>query len=185
VSGAPAIEGIRVRALQPHDDDRGRFTELCRASWLDGPAPVQWNAVRSDAGVLRGVHWHDVHADYLTVVDGTLVLGLRDLRAGSPSEGTADVLVLTADEPAAVEIPPGVAHGFWFPEASIHVYAVSHYWDPADERGVRWDDPRLAIPWPAELRRPRLSPRDAALPALADAGSLPRYAPPRVPLASP
>ena len=48
MSQPPGIEGIRVRALQPHDDDRGRFTELCRASWLDGPAPVQWNAVRSE-----------------------------------------------------------------------------------------------------------------------------------------
>ena len=75
-----------MHALRPYADDRGLFTELCARSG-SGPAPVQWNAVRPDAGVLRGVHWHRVHADYLTVVGGTLVLGLRDLRAGSPSEG--------------------------------------------------------------------------------------------------
>ena len=184
MSHPPGIDGVRVRALDPHDDDRGRFTELCRASWIEGPAPVQWNAVRSAAGVLRGVHWHDVHADYLTVVDGTLVLGLRDLRAGAPSEGATALLELSAARPAAVEIPPGVAHGFWFPEPSIHVYAVSHYWDAADERGVRWDDPQLAIPWPAGLTRPLLSPRDAALPALAEAGPLPRYAAASAPLAT-
>jgi dTDP-4-dehydrorhamnose 3,5-epimerase len=136
---------------------------------------VQWNCVRSAAGVLRGVHWHDRHADYLTVVAGTLVLGLRDLRAGSPSERRAAVLTLTAEEPCSVEIPCGVAHGFWYPEPAIHVYAVSHYWDPADERGVRWDDPALGIPWPAGVAEPLLSPRDAELPALASAGRLPAY----------
>ena len=72
------------------------------------------------------------------------MLGLRDLRAGSPSEGAADVLVLTADQPAAVEIPPGVAHGFWFPEASIHVYAVSHYWDPGRRARRALGRPRMA-----------------------------------------
>jgi dTDP-4-dehydrorhamnose 3,5-epimerase len=41
---------------------------------------------------------------------------------------------------------------------------VSHDFDPADELGVRWDDPELGIPWPAD--RAVLSPRDAALPSL-------------------
>ena len=109
--------------------------------------------------MLRGVHWHDVHADYLTVVDGRWCWACATCGPARRARARRHVLVLTADEPAAVEIPPGVAHGFWFPEASIHVYAVSHYWDPADERGVRWDDPQLAIPWPAEA--------DAAAPVAA------------------
>jgi dTDP-4-dehydrorhamnose 3,5-epimerase len=47
-----------------------------------------------------------------------------------------------------------------FHEPSLHIYAVTHYFDPADELGCRWDDPDLAIPWP---ERPRLvSERDEA-----------------------
>jgi dTDP-4-dehydrorhamnose 3,5-epimerase len=159
----PALpEGVEVRPLEPHDDDRGRFTELYRDSWETGDRPVQWNLVRSAAGVLRGVHAHRRHSDVLTVAAGQLVLGLVDLRSGAPERPT--VLTLDADHPRLVSIPPGVAHGFWFPTASIHVYAVSDYFDPADELGCKWNDPGLGIPWsPGEVQ---ISARDAALPSL-------------------
>ena len=63
-------DGVSLLALAPHKDERGAFTELFRAPWDLAIAPVQWNAVRSEAGVLRGVHAHHRHADYLTVVVG-------------------------------------------------------------------------------------------------------------------
>ena len=159
-------EGVRVTPLEPHDDDRGTFTELHRISWSVGVEPVQWNAVRSRAGVLRGVHVHPRHDDYLTVVTGRATIGLRDLRPDAPTAGAATCVELHGDAPAAITIPHGVAHGFLFHEPSLHIYAVSHYWDPADELGCRWDDPALEIPWPDA--EPLISPRDAALPPLAE-----------------
>jgi dTDP-4-dehydrorhamnose 3,5-epimerase len=66
-----------------------------------------------------------------------------------------------AAEPAGLTIPPGVAHGFYFHEDSIHVYAVSHEWDTADGLGCRWDDPALAISWPCP--QPAISERDLRL----------------------
>ena len=126
-------------------------------------APVQWNVSRSRPGVLRGVHCHVRHADYLTVLDGTLVLGLHDLRAGSPTEGRSVLLSLTAAT-GAVVIPPGVAHGFWFPEPTAHLYAVTEEFDPSDELGCTWADPELGIDWPCT--EPILSPRDAQAPPL-------------------
>jgi dTDP-4-dehydrorhamnose 3,5-epimerase len=155
--GLPA--GVLLRPLEPHVDDRGSFTELYRAEWEMGVAPIQWNAVRSEAGVLRGVHVHVRHDDYLTVPIGRADVGLRDLRRGSPTEGLSALLQLGGDRPAALVIPHGVAHGFYFPEASLHVYAVSEYWDPSDELSCRWNDPELEIPWPVETAR--VSPRDA------------------------
>ena len=157
---------VLLTPLGPHRDDRGTFTELFREAWPTGVRPVQWNAVDSEAGVLRGVHVHPRHDDYLTVIRGAVEVGLRDLRAGSPSAGAAACVALTAERPAAISIPHGVAHGFYFPRASTHVYAVSHYWDPADELGCRWDDPALGIPWPQG--EARISERDAALPPLAE-----------------
>lgn len=155
---------LRLSALAPHRDDRGTFLELYRAEWETGVEPVQWNAVDTEAGVLRGVHVHPCHDDYLTVVRGRATIGVRDLREGSPSEGAAACVELNGESPTAISIPHGVAHGFFFHEPSTHIYSVSHYWDLADELGCRWDDPRLEIPWPhAEAR---ISPRDAALPSL-------------------
>lgn len=155
-----------VRALTTHVDDRGGFTELFRDEWELGVTPVQWNAVRSAAGVLRGVHCHPLHADALTVAAGRMRLGLCDLRAGSRTEGRACTIDLRADAMALVTIPPGVAHGFYFPERSLHVYAVDRVWDPADELGCRWDDPELGIDW-GDVGEPRISSRDARLAGLA------------------
>jgi dTDP-4-dehydrorhamnose 3,5-epimerase len=150
----------------PHRDERGVFTELFRTSWTSAIAPVQWNAVSSVANVLRGVHAHWQHSDYLTVVAGRATIGLHDLREGSPTEGLGTAVELRADEPSALVIPTGVAHGFYFHEPTIHVYAVSHEWDPADELGCRWDDPGLEIGWPCA--DPALSDRDRALGSLSD-----------------
>jgi dTDP-4-dehydrorhamnose 3,5-epimerase len=159
--------GVGYRALTTHLDDRGGFTELFRDEWGTGVAPVQWNAVRSAPGVLRGVHCHPLHADALAVPVGHLRLGLSDLRPESPTSGLACVVDLRAEAMALVTIPPGVAHGFYFPEPSVHVYAVDRTWDPADELGCRWDDPQLGIEW-GPIGDPLISLRDARLGSLAE-----------------
>lgn len=156
--------GVEVYELTPHSDDRGVFTELFRAEWGSSTEPLQWNAVRSNAGVLRGVHVHRVHGDYLTVPAGHMTIGLCDLRPHSPTHRMATTIELGEAHPRAVAIPPGVAHGFYFNEDSLHVYAVSHYWDLADELGCRWDDPGLGIPWRHETAH--ISQRDADLQSL-------------------
>jgi dTDP-4-dehydrorhamnose 3,5-epimerase len=163
-------QGVGLRALDPHEDDRGCFTEIFREEWALGVAPIQWNAVRSHAGTLRGVHVHLRHADYLVVVSGRATIGLRDMRPGSPTEGTVAVVSADAAQPAGLSIPPGVAHGFLFHEPSVHIYAVTHYFDPADELGCRWDDPDLAIPWPETPLL--LSERDATAGTFAELNAI-------------
>jgi dTDP-4-dehydrorhamnose 3,5-epimerase len=151
------ISDVVVRALSPHEDGRGVFTELYRDEWLVGPRPVQWNAVSSVPGVLRGFHCHVRHADIVTVVAGRMLLGLHDVRPWSPTCGGAQLLDVPAWS-AAVAVPPGVAHGFYFPEESVHVYAASVTFDPEDELGCRWDDPEIGLAWPCTA--PLLSERD-------------------------
>ena len=158
-------DGVRLRPLTQHPDDRGVFTELFRDEWDTGVQPVQWNAVVSEPGVLRGVHVHPVHDDYLVVFSGRATVGLCDLRRNSPTHGTAAAVELGEHALQAITIPHGVAHGFWFHEPSLHIYAVSHVWNTADELGCPWDDPAVGIPWPEGT--PHVSPRDAALPPFA------------------
>lgn len=158
--------GVSLLTLTPHADERGVFTELYRLSWEPGVVATQWNAVRSEANVLRGVHAHLRHTDYLTLVAGRATVGLHDLRAGSPTEGLGATVEFDSREPSALVIPVGVAHGFYFHEPSIHVYAVSHEFDPADELGCRWDDPTLEIAWPCT--DPLISPRDRELGSLSE-----------------
>jgi len=142
------IDGIVIRNLTPHRDERGELVELLRTSWDLSAQPVQWNLITSDANVLRGMHVHLRHTDYLVLVDGAMLLGLCDLRAHSRTFQTRASVRFSGERLRAIEIPPGVAHGFYFFEQSLLLHATSHFYDPSDELGCRWDDPPLAISWP-------------------------------------
>jgi dTDP-4-dehydrorhamnose 3,5-epimerase len=68
----------------------------------------------------------------------------------------------------------GVAHGFVALTDATLTYMVDNYCDGADEHGVAWNDPDLALPWGVET--PTVSPRDAANRFLKEipAGELPK-----------
>lgn len=155
-----SIEGVGILGFRPYADDRGTFIEVYRDEWVDETQPIQWNVVHSSPNTLRGVHVHVDHHDYLTVLSGSLLLGLHDIRPESPTLGLSDMIGLSAEQPRAILIPPGVCHGFYYLEPTIHLYAVSHYFNPADELGCRFDCPELNLAWPTTA--PLLSRRDEA-----------------------
>jgi dTDP-4-dehydrorhamnose 3,5-epimerase len=132
--------------------------------------------VQSVAETLRGMHWHERHHDLIAPVAGTVLVGLADIRAGSPTDRQTELVELDASSPVAVIVPPGVAHGLYSRMPTTLLYAVSRYWDPADEFGVAFDDPELGLDWPCRRDGVILSARDAAMPRLADAHSTPGYA---------
>jgi dTDP-4-dehydrorhamnose 3,5-epimerase len=141
-------QGVYIKRLETHHDARGALTEVFRNDWNLEIEAVQWNVVSSAPRVMRGVHVHVTHSDYILVVQGSMILGLHDLRNNSLTKGLTATIELHADNSRAVIIPPGVAHGFYFPEASMHLYCVSHYWDPQDELGCHYADKELNIAWP-------------------------------------
>ncbi|MCU0827689.1 MAG: dTDP-4-dehydrorhamnose 3,5-epimerase family protein [Tabrizicola sp.] len=149
-----------MRRLTQHADTRGVLAEIYRSDWTPSGAFLQWNLVRSAGNVLRGVHVHPCHADYLLVLSGTMLLGLHDLRPDDPATRTTLFLTLCGDEPSTVYIPPGVCHGFWFADPTTYVYGLSTTWNVSEELGCRYDDPDLRLDWPAA--GPILSPRDTS-----------------------
>ena len=158
------IEGVVVRDLVVHADERGRFLETYRREWVPGGREmIQSNRGDRQAGCVVGLHFHRKQADWWYVVEGTARVVLHDLRTGSPTDGETMVFDLTAEEPRGVYIPPGVAHGFSSLTDLTLTYLVDGYYDPADELGVAWDDPAIGADWGVE--DPVLSGRDQALPA--------------------
>jgi len=154
-----------------HPDARGLLVEFVRAGELQAlglPAAfAQHNHSRSVRGVIRGLHWQrdPVQAKLVTVVRGRILDVIAEVRPDRPDRGRHVAVVL---EPGrSVWVPAGYAHGFLVlsDEADV-VYGLTAPYAPGEGRGVRWDDPELAIPWP--LRVPVLSEADAALPVLAD-----------------
>lgn len=165
------IDGVVVFALESRADARGRLTEIYRRSRLgERRTFVQANVSISRAGVLRGLHFHRAQADYWCILEGRAFVGLVDLRAGSPTEGaTAGVTTDAGERQVALYIPPGVAHGFYAETDLTLLYLVDAEFTGEDEFGLAWDDPDVAIAWPA--RDPILSERDRSNPSLGQARS--------------
>lgn len=159
--------GVTLRPLPVYPDARGRVGELFPAAAAADFPPAQWAFAVCEPDTLRGVHVHRRHRDWLVVIDGLLWAGLCDLRAGSPAFGRGVLLPLRGAAPVALHIPPGVAHGFLSPQRAIFCLGADRPYDLADELGCRWDDPGLGLAWPLD-RPPLLSPRDLALPSLAE-----------------
>lgn len=154
--------GAMLRSLETHPDRRGELTEFFRNEWFTTPLPVQWNVSRTAANVLRGVHVHRSHWDYLCVITGEQVVGLHDLRPGTPASSRSSMLVLNGARLQMLSIPPGVAHGFYSPQASVQVIGVSRYYSPLEDRRCRWNCPELGFTWPCT--DPILSPVDRDAP---------------------
>ena len=140
-------------------DRRGSFTELFREDWAVPFSPAQWNVATSHPRVLRGMHIHWRHRDWVVVVHGRSTMALIDLRRGSATEGMRTAFEMRADDLHALIIPPGVGHAFYFPELSTFIAGASHRWDTEDELGCHPLDPELGFEWPAA--EPILSERDA------------------------
>ncbi len=158
--------GAFRRELQPIADERGVFAEIYRGQWTDGEPVIQWNSVRSEAGVMRGVRVHPRHDDYLVVLDGFLQVGLRDLRPESRTFGATAIVELRGARLAVLKTPAGVAHGLYVAEPSLFLIGVTRYHDPDDDIPCRWDDPALEIPWP--FSSAKVSPSDAVGRAFSD-----------------
>ena len=165
------IPGVRLFDLAVFADERGSFCEAFKASRV-GPGPwVQWNVSRSRAGVVRGLHLHRHQVDYWHIVTGSAIAALVDRRKDSPTFGRSQCIPLSGDRPQTLLIPPGVLHGFRADTDVVLMYLLDREYDPADELGVRWNDPALGLPpeWYAG-KDVTLSPRDANAPLLRDSG---------------
>lgn len=164
------IDGVRLFDLKVFADPRGSFCEAFKASRAGGGPWVQWNVSRSVAGVVRGLHLHRKQTDYWHIVSGSVLAAVVDLRPASPSFRKTACLLMEASRPQAIEIPPGVVHGFRALSEVVLMYLLDREYDPSDELGVRWNDPELGLPpqWYGDGRA-ILSPRDEKAPRLAEA----------------
>jgi dTDP-4-dehydrorhamnose 3,5-epimerase len=157
------------------EDERGFFMESYKSSdFAAHGIPrvfVQDNYSYSRRGVLRGLHYQakpKAQGKLVTVIRGEIYDVAVDLRKGSPTYGRWVGRVLAAEHHALIYVPIGFAHGFLvLSEDADVVYKVTEEYAPEFDRGIAWNDPDLAIPWP--IKPPILSPKDATLPLIRQA----------------
>ena len=84
------IPGVWLIRPEVHSDERGRFLETYRASWLPFAVPmVQGNRSDSAAKVLRGLHYHRRQADLWFVQQGKVTTAVVEHPHRLPHRGRA------------------------------------------------------------------------------------------------
>lgn len=130
------------------------------------------HSLSRSAGTIRGLHFQappTAQGKLVRVIRGSVFDVAIDLRRGSPSFGQFVSVTLSAANWAQFWIPIGFAHGFCTLEPDTEViYKVTDYYSQADDRGLAFDDPALAIPWPVDPAQAVLSDKDRVHPRLAD-----------------
>ena len=157
-------------------DGRGWFLEAFRRSEFEffgirGDFRQDNHSCSAVRGVLRGLHYQKqpmAQGKLVRCLAGAIYDVVVDIRRGAPTYGRWVATELSAVNRRMLWVPPGFAHGFCTLEPETEVlYKTTAEYSGAHDRGIRWNDPALAIEWPT--RSPILSDKDAAAPLLADA----------------
>lgn len=171
-----ALPGVLLIEPKVFGDTRGFFLESWNRRTFAGLGLdldfVQDNHSRSAKGVLRGLHYQlaDPQGKLVRVTAGSVFDVAVDIRRSSPHFGKWVGYELSAENHRMLWVPPGFAHGFVVTSPSADfMYKVTSFYNPADERAIRWDDPALGIAWPDVGMAPMLSAKDGVAPRLADA----------------
>lgn len=163
------LAGAWLLEPEPLVDERGFFArtfcrdELARhgIEFAVAQTNLSYNRRR---GTLRGLHYQAAPFEEQKVVscaEGAIFDVIVDLRPGSPTRGRWLGVELSPMLRQSLLVPAGFAHGFQtLADDTLVSYLMSESYHPEASRGIRWDDPTLAITWP--LPDPTLSPRDAA-----------------------
>ncbi|WP_139653412.1 dTDP-4-dehydrorhamnose 3,5-epimerase [Raoultibacter phocaeensis] len=171
-----SIEGVIVVDAVRYDDERGYFMETYKkpdfvAGGIDAEF-VQDNQSASTRGVLRGLHFQIEHpqSKLVRVVSGEVFDVVVDLRAGSPTYGTWEGVILSAENRRQLFMPHGFAHGFLvLSDSAEFCYKCDDVYHPNDEGGLMWNDPAIGIEWPIpEGMELVLSDKDKKHPCLKD-----------------
>jgi dTDP-4-dehydrorhamnose 3,5-epimerase/CDP-3, 6-dideoxy-D-glycero-D-glycero-4-hexulose-5-epimerase len=157
------LPGAWFIELKRFDDMRGNFVKTyANALFEQHRLPFELKEEfysLSNKDVIRGMHFqlppHD-HDKIVYCPIGAVDDVLLDLRAGA-SYGQVAQVRLSADQPAVVFIPKGIAHGFRsLVDGSLMVYKTSTEYAPAFDAGIRWDS--FGFDW--GVPQPCMSERD-------------------------
>ena len=146
------IEGVEIKKLATHTDERGYFREIARTTeQIVSEGWQQASHSLMHPGVAKAWHIHRTQVDWWYVPVGDLKVALYDTREGSPTQGQLLELFLGEHyEAQLLKIPAGVAHGCRVIGGTTHlIYLVSRTYDPKEEQRLDPNDPAIGYDWTA------------------------------------
>ncbi len=146
----PDIEGVVIKELVTHPDERGFFRELIRSTdpfFTEGFAQLSHSLMHP--GVSKAWHIHKTQVDWWYVPVGVLKVALYDTRSDSPTKGVLqEIFMGDAHGYSILKIPPGVAHGCKAIGGTAHlIYVTSNIYDTEEEGRIPYDDPEIGYDW--------------------------------------
>lgn len=163
------LDGLVIVEPSVFTDDRGYFFESFNQKEFAKNGInlefVQDNQSYSNKGVLRGLHFQVApyeQGKFIRVARGAVLDITVDVRKNSKTFGKHFAVELNDRNHKMLWVPPGFAHGFVTLENhTVFIYKCSAFYHQPSERGIRYDDPDLNIPWME--KSPRLSDKDLKL----------------------
>ncbi len=144
------IDGVIIKDLIRHKDERGYFEELIRVDdgfFSEGFGQLSHSVMYP--GIVKAWHIHKTQIDWWFVSRGTLRVALFDLRKESPTYNQLNELFMGENGQSIVlKIPAGVAHGCKAISGTCELfYVTSKTYDPAEEGRLPHDDPKIGYDW--------------------------------------
>ena len=170
------IEDLIILEPEIFGDNRGYFIESYNQKKFEDIVGkvlfVQDNESKSTKGVLRGLHFQKPPFDQAKLVRciaGKVLDVAVDLRKRSKTYGQHIVVELSSENKRQLFVPRGFAHGFLvLSENAIFSYKVDNVYAPDYDSGIRWNDPKLNIPWVMDESEILVSKKDSKLPFFSD-----------------
>ncbi len=166
------LAGAVLINLEPKEDTRGYFARVyCEREFEKHGLPrltAQANiSMTRRSGTLRGMHYQrPPHQEDKLVrcLSGSIWDVIVDIRPASPTYCRWLGVELSDSNRRMLLVPKGFAHGFLTLADDVAVsYMMSDFYEPAAERGARYDDPAFGIRWPAPVTE--ISDKDRGWPS--------------------
>lgn len=171
------IPGVLIIDPDVHGDHRGYFMETySKQKYQEFGIDVEFvqdnMSFSAQKGTLRGLHWQNApmaQSKLVSCTKGTVIDVAVDIRKGSPTYKQWISVELSAENKKQFFIPQGFAHGFLTLTDNVEFrYKVDNFYSKEHDRGIRYDDPSIAVDWGSLLNgiEPVLSDKDKFGPVL-------------------
>lgn len=145
------IEGVIIKKLIHHPDERGYFREILRDDDKLLNKFGQTSITMSYPGVIKAFHWHNLQDDLWYIAQGKTLIGLYDMREDSPTFGQSQSIIASEEDPMLIKIPIRVAHGYKVigekPLILFYHTTMSYNSSNPDEGRIPHDDPKIGFNW--------------------------------------
>ncbi len=145
------IEGVKIKKVVRHCDDRGFFCEVLKDNDEFFREIRQTSYTETFPGIIKAFHYHEKQEDIWFVVSGMAQVVLHDLRENSCTKRETQVIYAGEDNPVLIYIPIGVAHGYRVlgnKKVGLFYHTTESYnaEDP-DEKRIPFDSPEIGFDW--------------------------------------